>query len=182
MAETTPTCTEMELAPDLRKEAYRRAYGENARNRSFPGRPHTRYWRKKARLRVRFLDGDPSLHHRVEEAAMAWRSYAHVSFVFGDDPDAEIRITFGEPVLWSYVGTDALLVPTLIQWADARHPSDHLPDRGLRLALVAGEHPEPAAVRADLAALGLSETLKVTYARSPRLAAMIRTPRGVATL
>ncbi|MCC7216464.1 MAG: VOC family protein, partial [Burkholderiales bacterium] len=74
------------------------------------------------------------------------------------------------------------LVPTLIQWADARHPSDHLPDRGLRLALVAGEHPEPAAVRADLAALGLSETLKVTYARSPRLAAMIRTPRGVATL
>jgi len=74
------------------------------------------------------------------------------------------------------------LVPTLIQWAGAQHPADGLPDRGLRLALLAGEHPEPADVRAQLAALGLSETLKVTYAKSPRLAAMIRTPRGVATL
>ena len=111
MPETMPTCTEMGLAPDLREEAYRRAYGENSKNRSFPGRPHTRYWRREVQLRVRFLDGDPSLHWRVEEAAMAWRSCANVSFVFGDDPDAEIRVTFGEPALWSYVGTDALLAP-----------------------------------------------------------------------
>jgi len=74
------------------------------------------------------------------------------------------------------------LVPTLIQWSDARHPTDRMPDSGLRLAAIAGEHPEPATVRAQLAALGLSDTLKVTYAKSPRLAAMIRTPRGVATL
>jgi Glyoxalase-like domain len=74
------------------------------------------------------------------------------------------------------------LVPTLIQWSDARHPADRLPDHGLRLAAIAGEHPEPAVVRAELAALGLSDVLKVTYAKSPRLAAMIRTARGVATL
>src|SRR4030095_1080917 len=37
-------------------------------------------------------------------------------------------------------------------------------------------------VRAPRASLGLSDTLKVTYAKSPRLAAMIRTARGVATL
>ncbi|MFO1322557.1 MAG: VOC family protein [Burkholderiales bacterium] len=74
------------------------------------------------------------------------------------------------------------LVPTLIQWPDARHPADRLPDSGLRLAALAGEHPEPDAVRAPLAALGQSELVKVTYAKSPRLAAMIRTPRGVATL
>jgi hypothetical protein len=73
-------------------------------------------------------------------------------------------------------------VPTLIQWPDARHPTDRLPDVGLRLAVLAGEHPEPAQVRAQLATLGLSDTLKVTYAKSPRLAAMIRTPRGMATL
>jgi hypothetical protein len=47
---------------------------------------------------------------------------------------------------------------------------------------LAGEHPDPAPVRAALAALGLSETLKVTYGRSPRLAAMLRTPRGIVTL
>jgi len=74
------------------------------------------------------------------------------------------------------------LVPTLIQWADARHPTDALEDSGRRLVVVAGEHPEPDAVRKEIAALGLADTLKVTYAKSPRIAAMIRTPRGVATL
>lgn len=74
------------------------------------------------------------------------------------------------------------LVPTLIAWPGGVHPTDRLPDSGLRLAHVAGEHPEPAAIRAELAALGLSDTMKVTYAKSPRIAAMIRTPRGVATL
>ena len=74
------------------------------------------------------------------------------------------------------------LVPTLIAWPEGVHPTLRLPDTGLRLAMVAGEHPEPATVRAELAALGLSDTLKVTYAKSPRIAAMIRTPRGIATL
>ena len=73
------------------------------------------------------------------------------------------------------------LVPTLIQWS-GRHPSDALPDPGLRVAALAGEHPEPAPVRAALATLGFSETLKVTYGRAPRLAAMLRTPRGIVTL
>ena len=75
------------------------------------------------------------------------------------------------------------LVPTLIEWAtSSRHPADALPDRGVRLVALAGEHPEPATVRGAIASLGLSETLKVTYGRSPRLAAMLRTPRGVVTL
>jgi hypothetical protein len=74
------------------------------------------------------------------------------------------------------------LVPTLIEWSDERHPADGLPDWGVQLIALAGEHPEPAPVRAALAALGLSETLKVTYGRTPRLAAMLRTPRGVVTL
>jgi hypothetical protein len=74
------------------------------------------------------------------------------------------------------------LVPTAIQWSDARHPTDAMPDSGRRLAVLAGEHPEPDAVRKAVAALGLADVLKVTYAKSPRLAAMIRTPRGIATL
>lgn len=74
------------------------------------------------------------------------------------------------------------LVPTLIQWPDARHPTDSMPDSHCRLVAVAGEHPDPAAVRAELATLGLSETMKVTYGKSPRIAAMIRTARGVAAL
>ena len=74
------------------------------------------------------------------------------------------------------------LVPTLIQWADQRHPADALPAAGVHLVALAGEHPEPALVRAALAALGLSESLKVTYGRSVRLAAMLRTPRGTVTI
>jgi hypothetical protein len=74
------------------------------------------------------------------------------------------------------------LVPTLIQWPGAQHPTDRMADSGCRLVAIAGEHPEPALVRAELATLGLSETMKVTYGKSPRIAAMIRTARGVATL
>ncbi|HJU23795.1 MAG TPA: VOC family protein, partial [Casimicrobiaceae bacterium] len=74
------------------------------------------------------------------------------------------------------------LVPTLIEWSGRRHPADSLPDAGLRLVALAGEHPEPAPVRKAIAALGLSETLKVTYGTVPRLAAMLRTPRGTVTL
>jgi Glyoxalase-like domain len=74
------------------------------------------------------------------------------------------------------------LVPTLIEWPQGVHPTSRLPDRSLRLLALAGEHPEPAPIRAALAALGLSDVLKVTYGRYPRLAAMIRTPRGVVAL
>jgi hypothetical protein len=74
------------------------------------------------------------------------------------------------------------LVPTLIEWPDRRHPADALPDVGVRLVTLAGEHPEPAPVRRAVSALGLSETLKITYGRAPRLAAMLRTPRGTVTL
>lgn len=74
------------------------------------------------------------------------------------------------------------LVPALIQWSDDRHPADALADHGLSLVALAGEHPDPAPVRSALARLGLSDEVKVTYGQSPRLAAMIRTPRGVVTL
>lgn len=74
------------------------------------------------------------------------------------------------------------LVPILIEWADTRHPTDNLPPSGVELVTMAGEHPEPAPIRDALMRLGLTDTLKVTYGRAPRLAAMLRTPRGVITL
>jgi hypothetical protein len=74
------------------------------------------------------------------------------------------------------------LVPTLIQWADQHHPADALPDDHFGLIALAGAHPEPGAIRATLDKLGVGDTLKVTYAVTPRLAAMVRTPRGTVTL
>jgi hypothetical protein len=74
------------------------------------------------------------------------------------------------------------LVPTLIQWDVPGHPADALPKSGIALVELAGAHPEPAHVRKALAALGLADAMRVTFAREPRVAAMLRTPRGLVAL
>jgi len=74
------------------------------------------------------------------------------------------------------------VLPTLIQWEGARHPADDMTDAGLHVAALAAAHPEPGSMRAVLAALGLSETLKVTFDAAPRLASMLATRRGTVTL
>jgi hypothetical protein len=67
-------------------------------------------WQNGKTLRVRFLDGDPEVHARVEQYAHQWSQYANIKFEFGSDPDAEIRISFQHPGSWSYIGTDALSI------------------------------------------------------------------------
>jgi hypothetical protein len=74
------------------------------------------------------------------------------------------------------------IVPTLIQWDVAEHPADTLPDSGVSLSGFASAHPEPETIRGALAALGLAGVLPVTYDPYARLAAMLRTPRGIVTL
>ena len=74
------------------------------------------------------------------------------------------------------------VLPTLIQWDVARHPTDGLPDAGVSLVELAASHPAPGTIRRALAALGLSDALRVTYGAVPRLAAMLRTQRGIVTL
>jgi hypothetical protein len=74
------------------------------------------------------------------------------------------------------------VLPTLIQWDVPEHPADALPDSGITLEQLAASHPDPAPVRRSLARLGLDDAIHVTYDRVTRLAAMLRTPRGLATL
>ena len=74
------------------------------------------------------------------------------------------------------------VVPTLIQWDVPRHPADSLPKSSVSIAGLAAAHPDPAAIRAALEALGLEGVLPTTYDRDARLAAMLRTPRGIVTL
>jgi len=59
-------------------------------------------------LRIRFLDGDPKVQAKVARFAQDWTKYANLKFAFGDDPAAEIRISFLQPGSWSFIGTDAL--------------------------------------------------------------------------
>ena len=74
------------------------------------------------------------------------------------------------------------VLPTLLQWDVPEHPADNLPESGMALEQLAASHPEPEEIRVSLKTLGLGETLRVTYGSSPRLAAMLRTPRGLVTL
>lgn len=67
-------------------------------------------WRDRRTLRVRFLDGEPSVHTKVEQYAHQWSQYANITFEFGSTPDAEIRISFQQPGSWSYIGTDCLQI------------------------------------------------------------------------
>ncbi len=89
------------------------------------------FWQSGRTLRVRFMDGDPTLHSRVEDAAREWSKYANIRFDFGDDPEAEIRISFLQPGAWSYVGTYALNIPqeepTMnFGWLTAETPAEEL--------------------------------------------------------
>jgi len=67
-------------------------------------------WRAGRTLRVLFLDGVPNVQSKVKEYAQRLETYANINFVFGSNPDAEIRISFKTPLgsSWSYMGTDAL--------------------------------------------------------------------------
>jgi hypothetical protein len=60
-------------------------------------------------LRCRFMDGSPSMRKKVEAFAHRWEKYANIKLAFGEDRDAEIRISFkADTGSWSAVGRDAL--------------------------------------------------------------------------
>ena len=65
-------------------------------------------WKPGMTLRVRFLDGDPVVQQRIQPFAREWSKYANIKFDFGNDPNAEIRISFRQRGSWSYLGTDVL--------------------------------------------------------------------------
>lgn len=68
-------------------------------------------WQQGRVLRVRHLDGDPIIHAKVEHFAKMWEDYANLTFEFGNDPQAEIRISYHhDNRSWSYLGTDALTI------------------------------------------------------------------------
>lgn len=72
------------------------------------------------------------------------------------------------------------LVPFLIEWGEGTpHPSSDSP-QGCTLISLRAEHPDPAAIRRMLAALGLD--VPVTEGAAPALFAEIDTPQGQVTL
>jgi len=74
------------------------------------------------------------------------------------------------------------VLPGLIQWDVEKHPADGLPNDGVSLIELAASHPDPQSIRKALASVGLQDAMRVSFGSPARLAAMLRTPRGLVTL
>lgn len=67
-------------------------------------------WSNAYTLRCRFLDGSNTQRSKVEEKAKIWEKYANISLSFGDDTNAEVRISFvADSGSWSAIGNDCLV-------------------------------------------------------------------------
>ncbi len=116
-------CIDRVLPPEMADQAQLAAITENPANLASPEEmnqpPSARsiallkkkLWKPGRTLHVRFLDGDPQVKAKVAAFAAEWSKYANIHFAFDDAPNSEIRISFLQPGSWSYMGTDALLIP-----------------------------------------------------------------------
>jgi hypothetical protein len=69
-------------------------------------------WQNGRTLRLKYLDGDPTVQARVSAIAKEWEALANLKLEFVTSGAAQIRISFAEKDFsWSTVGTDALTVP-----------------------------------------------------------------------
>ena len=68
-------------------------------------------WKPGRTLRCAFMDGVSAVQEKVARVAKEWEEFANLKLQFVDDGDAEIRISFSQPGSWSYLGTDALVIP-----------------------------------------------------------------------
>lgn len=72
-----------------------------------------KFWKYGRLLKIAFIGGSASIHEKVESYARQWLQYANLRFEFcgSHDSDAQIRISLKAGASWSYIGTDALVVP-----------------------------------------------------------------------
>ncbi|SDH81353.1 VOC family protein [Paraburkholderia phenazinium] len=89
----------------------------------------------------------------------------------------------------SWQGAGDGIVPTLIQWDTAQHPSAVLPETGLALKSLKAVHPQAETVEAHLRWLGAAHLIAVSAppeaegaAAEAALVAEIETPAGLRTL
>lgn len=117
MNEHIKICIDKVLSEEVREAARKLAIKENPdnapKNEGNEGVLLTgRKWPNGRLLHVRFLDGDVTVQHKIEQYAHEFEQYANIKFVFDNEPDSEIRISFDpNGGSYSYIGTDCLSIP-----------------------------------------------------------------------
>jgi hypothetical protein len=108
MSNRPKICYDRLLPRDLKKmRATTRARG---RVRAI--NPIGKAWPNGSILNVRFVGGTAAQQKTAREQAGWWTQHANLKFVFGTQPNAEIRISFDEDDgAWSYIGTDCSDIP-----------------------------------------------------------------------
>ena len=83
----------------------------------------------------------------------------------------------------SWQGAGDGVLPSLIQWDTAQHPSTVLPETGIALKALKGVHPQADTVAAQLQWLGAAHLIDVQATDGPAaLVAEFETPSGLRTL
>lgn len=132
--EDTNMCMLRVLPPELQAKANQIAIQENPDNMPKGNRSPEelailikKRWLPGRTIKVCFLDGETPIQQKVIEFAKKWEEFANIHFLFDNDPDAEVRVSFQYNGSWSYLGTDCLLVPknkptTNFGWLDEDTP------------------------------------------------------------
>jgi hypothetical protein len=76
------------------------------------GADRGKLWENGSSVRFRFLDGEERVKAIVRTAIAQWTAHANLTFIETDSAEAEVRISFKEPGSWSFIGTDALGIPS----------------------------------------------------------------------
>ncbi len=71
------------------------------------------YWHDRSVLRVRFLNGDPTVQERVKAVVPTWSAVCNMRFVFVTEGFAEVRVSLPQNTTqaFSNLGQEALTVP-----------------------------------------------------------------------
>lgn len=108
MAEQLKVCVDRVLRQDL----WRPQDSEAVDGRMRAITPFRNWPRDKAKLKVRFLGGTAAQQATAKREAGWWNDAIGLKLEFGNDPQADIRITFdANDGAWSYVGTDNAGIP-----------------------------------------------------------------------
>lgn len=124
---------------------------------------------------------DPATHARLEQGPYLAHWVARVVPMTRGDFGWRLTVP-DDGALPAWQGAGDGVLPSLIQWSDARHPCDALPHGDVALTALKAAHPRADTVREQLVWLNAAHLLELDTGETPALAAEFDTPRGARTL